>query len=228
MARAVFGLPVFVIVGVAGPFFQQAIVIGGVATDLSQRAKAVGASGSADAIAFMKEAQSGIDHVLCCEVRWLGDSEEVLYVASLRTAERADFSGAEGLRSEPFAEVVAVAVFSPAECAIANPCPFGSPCAAVVDHGDDIAATGKAGGGAAGTFTANVGVALFEEDWPGAFTGRKVQVCGELCAVAHGDQLMLFANGRKIERRQILSECCRSRQKQKNDEQQVFHGMPLG
>ena len=75
--------------------------------------KRCGLGRAADAVAFVKKAQAGVDHVLRDEVRRLRHGEIVLRIARLRTAEGADLARAPRLRGEPLAHVVAVAQFAP-------------------------------------------------------------------------------------------------------------------
>ena len=165
--------PVVVVVRMAKPLFHEPAVVVGIAADVVHRLEALGPRGAADAIAFLKQAQAGIDHVLADEMRRLRDGEEVLGEAALRAAERADLAGHHGCLASHSHGVVAVLQLAPAEGAVADPGSFGEVGAAEVDEGDDVAGRGELGGGLASAGAAQVGVALLEDGRPGPLPGGK-------------------------------------------------------
>ena len=197
---AVFLLPVVVEGGVFKPFGHEGVVVGGDPADLAHGLKALGAGDATDAIALVIEAEAGVDHVLGGEVRGAGDGEEVLGEPGLRAAEGAHLARGPGLRPQPFAGVVAIFAFAPAQGAVANPRPFGQASAAEVDPRHNVAPAGEAGEGLAGAGPLEVGVALLKEDGPGALAFGEVEVRREPDAVAHGNHHMLFANPGQLER----------------------------
>ena len=113
--------PVVVVVRMLEPFAQQREVVVRVAADRGHRLEPLRPRRAADAIAFVEQAQPGVDHVLADQMRRLRDGEKVLREAGLRAAERADLPGGPRLRREPFADVVAVLLLAPAERPIADP-----------------------------------------------------------------------------------------------------------
>ncbi len=142
-SRAVFIGPIAVVGGVTEPFGHKLAVVFGDAGDLVHCLEPLGSGGAADAIAFVKQAEASVDHVLGREVRRLGDREEVLREAGLGAAEGSDLAGGPGLDGQPLDEVVAVFLLAPAEGAVAAPDAFGFLRAAEVGEDGDVTALAR-------------------------------------------------------------------------------------
>ena len=196
--RTVFVLPIVIEVRMHQPFLKQPIVVFRIATVASQRFKACRTIGAADAIPFMKQAESCIDHVLCRQMRRLSDCKKVLSIAGLRTAERPDLAGTPWLSSQPFTGVVSILQFAPAECSISNPCAFGFMRSAIVHHRDNITGLGKSGGGLASSRAADISISLLEQRRPRSLPLWKIEIRRKMLPVTHWDHLMFLCHRSQV------------------------------
>lgn len=211
-------MPVGVIVGVLVPSLEEARVVFGVSAVLSKIRKALVSSDSSDAVAFVKQAESSVDHVLAGEVRRVGGGEEVLGKAALRTTKGTDFTGAPRLSGEPLAGIVTVLRFAPAqsEVAISNVRSFTLLSASKVNHGDGEPFSGEISGSFAGSCAGQVGVALLKDGGERFLGCGAVQVGGEVGSVRHWNPDMFLSDVLQIEGREgfggwggcVGGECC--------------------
>src|SRR5579872_1292332 len=107
-ARAIFIGPIRVIGGVREPLGEQLPIFPWIAADGVQGLKALRSRRSANSVAFLKQAESCIDHVLTDQMRRLSHREKILREARLRAAERPDLSGRPRLPGQPLDRVVSV------------------------------------------------------------------------------------------------------------------------
>src|SRR4051794_15643394 len=123
MAHAILGGPVVVVRRVREPFREQPAVVRGVAANSVHLPEALRPRRPANPVALMEEAEPGVGHVLANQMGRAGDGQEVLGIAGLRAAHRADLTRGPRLTREPFDRVEAVLLFPPAERAVADPGP---------------------------------------------------------------------------------------------------------
>ena len=199
MQRAILVPPVVVVGRMAEPLLQQAAVVVRIAAVRGHSQEPLRPGGAADAVAFVKQAEARIDHVLAFQVRRLRNGQKVLGVASLRAAERADLARAPRLLGEPFARVVAVLQLAPAQRPVADPGSFRQVRAAEVDQRDDIARLGQLCRCLPRGRSAQVGIALLEQGRPRALARRQVQIGRKSLAVAHRDHLVPLGDRAQFE-----------------------------
>ncbi len=187
-------MPVGVEVGVLVPFVEEARIVLGVTAVLSEIGEPFMPGDSTDAVTFLEQAESGVDHVLADKVGRGGCGEEVLGKAALRTSERPDLSCAPRLLGEPFAGVVTVprSAFGPTEVSITGVGALAFLGTPEVDHGDGETFPSEVCCGFSCPRACQAGVPLFEYGGDGFFGCCSVKVRGKSGSVGHGDPYVLL------------------------------------
>ncbi len=176
MPRAILLLPVFVVGWVCEPFCEQPPVVLRITADRFHLLESLGPRCAADAIPFVVQAESGVDHVLCDEVGWLRHGQKILGIAGLRAAECADLARRPVLSRKPLDGVVPVLKFSPTECPIADPGSFRFVRAAKILGADNVSSLGESRVGLSRASSAQGSVALFIEHGPRPVARREVEI----------------------------------------------------
>ena len=196
---AIFVGPVTVVGGMGKPLGQQFPILFGNSSNLIKRFKSFWTGRSADAVAFMKQAQPCIDHILSRKMRLLSHRQKVLREACLGTSKGPYFSGRPWLSSQPFHQIVTILSFTPAERSIPAPHSFGFLRPSKIGQDGDVSpCAGQPGKILLSPGVIGIGISLFEQHGPGAISRRSIDIGRQSHSIPHGDHDMGFRHSSQI------------------------------